>query len=106
MMTHFHRWLTQSPDGKLWGPAIDTITSQGTAIGAALVATTIAPGDSFQFKNANLTSKVWLLNMWTHNLVAGMVRVRSPKLHDNVEAIRARTLIATLDPLLPLGTKQ
>lgn len=105
-MRTFLNWLTQSPDGKLWGPAIDTITSQGTAIGAALAPTTIAAGDSFQFKNANLSSKVWLLNFWAHNLVAGMVQIKSPKLHDNVEAIRARVLIATLDPLLPLGTKQ
>src|SRR5258708_6654344 len=87
-------------------PCMDTITSQGTAIGAALAATTIAGGDSFQVKNAPLTSKCWLLNFWTHNLVAGMVRIRSPKLHDNVDAIRARTKIATLDPLLPLGSPQ
>jgi hypothetical protein len=87
-------------------PAIDTITSQGTAIGAALAATTIAAGDSFTIKNASLTSKAWMLSFWTHNLVAGMVRIRSPKLHDNVDAIRARALVATLDPLLPLGTKQ
>lgn len=86
-------------------PALDTITSQGTAIGAALAATTVASGDSFQIKNAALTSKAWMLSFWTHNLVAGMVRIRSPKMHDNVDALRARTLIATLDPLLPLGTK-
>jgi hypothetical protein len=104
-----HRLLavfTQSPDGLLhMPPALDLMTSQGTAIGATLAATTIASGDSFQVKNAPLTSDVFLLPFWVHNLVAGMVRVRSPKLHDNVDAIRARTLIATLDPLLPLGTK-
>jgi hypothetical protein len=87
-------------------PCLDTVTSSGTAIGAALAATTIATGDSFQVKNAPLTSKVRLLTYWTHNQVAGMVRIRSPKLHDNVDAIRARTLINTLDPLLPLGAPQ
>jgi hypothetical protein len=87
-------------------PALDTTTSQGTAIGAALLPTTVASGDSFQVKNAPLTSDVWLLNFWTHNLVAGMVRIRSPKLHDNVDAIRARTQIAVLDPILPLGAPQ
>ncbi|HEV3059067.1 MAG TPA: hypothetical protein VGY48_12525 [Vicinamibacterales bacterium] len=106
MLTRTLRFLTQSPDGLLhMPPAMDTITSQGTAIGAALAATTVASGDSFQVKNAALTSDVWMLNFWTHNLVAGMVRIRSPKMHDNVDALRARTLIATLDPLLPLGTK-
>jgi len=87
-------------------PCMDTITSQGTAIGATLAATTIASGDSFQIKNASLQSNVWLLQMWAHNLVAGMVRIRSPKMHDNVDAIRARVLIATLDPLMQFGAPQ
>lgn len=87
-------------------PCIDTVTSQGTAIGAALAATTIAGGDSFQVKNTNNNTKAWLLTYWTHNLVAGMSRIRSPKLHDNVDAIRSRALVATLDPVLPLGDRQ
>jgi|SRR6267142_1892703 len=86
--------------------ALDTVTSTGTAIGAALVATTIVAGDSFTIKNANLTSDVFLLNFWTDNQVAGMVRIRSPKLHDNVDAIRARTQIGVLKPLLPMGAPQ
>jgi len=87
-------------------PCLDTVTSQGTAIGAALAATTIASGDSFQVKNALLTSKAWLLQAWAHNLVAGMMRIRSPKLHDNVDAIRSRVLVATLDPLMAMGAPQ
>lgn len=88
------------------GMVLDTVTSQGTAIGAALAATTIASGDSFTVRNCDLNSKVWMLSYWSHNLVAGMTRIRSPKLHDNVDAIRARALIATLDPVLPLGSRQ
>lgn len=87
-------------------PALDTITSQGTAIGASLAATTIASGDSFQIKNAPLTSDAFLLNLWAFNTVAGMVRLRSPKLHDNVDAIRSRVLANLVEPLLPLGTLQ
>lgn len=105
MLNRFLRAFTQSPDGKLWGVAFDTITSQGTAIGASLAATTIASGDSFTIRNCALTDKVWMLSYWTHNLVAGMSRIRSPKLHDNVDAIRSRALVATLDPVLPLGTR-
>jgi len=97
------RFLTGAD--RCYGPVIDTITSQGTAIGAALAATTIAAGDSFTIRNCKPGANAWMLNYWTHNLVAGMVRIRSPKLHDNVDAVRSRTLIATLDPLLPIGTK-
>jgi hypothetical protein len=100
-------FLTQSPDGYLhMPPALDTLTSTGTAIGATLAATTIAPGDSFTVKNASLSSDVWLLNFWVDAQVAGMVRLRSPKFHDNVDAIRARTLIGVLKPLLPMGAPQ
>ena len=87
-------------------PALDTVTSTGTAIGATLAATTIAAGDSFQIKNAALNSDVLLLNFWTDNQVAGSVRIRSPKMHDNVDAIRTRALIGVVEPLLPFGAAQ
>ncbi|OLB84957.1 MAG: hypothetical protein AUI15_33850 [Actinobacteria bacterium 13_2_20CM_2_66_6] len=87
-------------------PALDTVTSTGTAINTTLAATTIASGDSFTIKNAPLTSKALLLNFWTDNQVAGSVRIRSPKFHDNVDAIRARTQIGVLKPLLPMGAPQ
>src|SRR6266699_4331994 len=87
-------------------PALDTITSTGTAIGATLAASTINSGDSFTIKNAPLNSDVWLLNFWVNNQAAGLVRIRSPKLHDNVDAIRSRVVVASLEPLLPFGAPQ
>jgi len=87
-------------------PALDTVTSTGTAIGATIAATTIAPGDSFQIKNAALNSDVFLLNFWTDNQVAGSVRLRSPKLHDNVDAMRYRAQIGVLKALMPFGAPQ
>jgi hypothetical protein len=86
--------------------ALDTVVSTGTAIGAALAATTINAGDSFTVKNAVLTTDVWLLNFWVDAQVAGMVRIRSPKLHDNTDAIRSRTRLNCLEPLLPWGAPQ
>jgi hypothetical protein len=87
-------------------PALDTITSTGTAIGATLAATTIAAGDSFTIKNAPLNSDILLLNVWADNQVAGEVRIRSPKMHDNVDCIRSRVQIGVVKPLLPLGLAQ
>src|SRR5882672_5282103 len=86
--------------------ALDTVTSTGTAIGAALAATTINSGDSFTVKNAALSSDVWLLNFWVDAQLAGIVRIRSPKLHDNTDAIRSRTRVNCLEPLLPMGVPQ
>lgn len=87
-------------------PALDTVTSTGTAIGATIAATTINSGDSFTIKNAPLNSDVWLLNFWADVQAAGSVRIRSPKLHDNVDGIRSRTIVAGLEPLLPWGAPQ
>lgn len=86
--------------------ALDTVTSTGTAIGATLAATTIAAGDSFQIKNAAPNADILLLNAWVDNQVAGEVRIRSPKMHDNVDAIRSRVQIGVVKPLLPVGAPQ
>jgi hypothetical protein len=106
-MRHLLHNLLRTFDGMYhMPPAFDTVTSTGTAIGATLAATTIATGDSFTVKNAPLTSDVFLVQFWTDNQVAGQVRIRSPKFHDNVDAIRARTQIGVLKGLLPMGAMQ
>jgi hypothetical protein len=84
-------------------PALDTVTATGTAISATITAATIASGDSLTIKNAPLSSNVWLLQAWIDSQVAGVLRIRSPKLHDNVDAIRTRHQIGVLKPLLPFG---
>jgi hypothetical protein len=105
MKTKFS-FAAQILEALAYGPALDTITSTGTAIGATLAATTIAPGDSFQVKNQASNTPAMLLQCWVDAQVAGMVRIRSPKMHDNVDAIRSRTLIGILEPLLPWGVAQ
>jgi hypothetical protein len=98
--------VAQGFEGLFYGPALDTITSTGTAIGATLAATTIATGDTFQIKNQSGTTPAWLLQLHVDAQVAGIVRARSPKFHDNVDAIRSRTTIGDLSPLLPWGVAQ
>src|ERR1700704_5326392 len=106
MKSLISRLLTFGADaGLLLMPALDTVTATGTAIGAALLPTTIAPGDTFQIKNAK-TDDNFLLNAWVDAQVAGMARIRSPKFHDNVDGIRFRTQIGVLKPNLPTGAAQ
>jgi hypothetical protein len=106
-MRHLLHHVLRAFDGMYhMPPALDTVTSTGTAIGATLAATTIASGDSFTVKNAPLTSDVFLVQFWTDNQVAGQVRIRSPKFHDNVDAIRSRAQIGVLKGLLPMGAMQ
>ena len=87
-------------------PALDTVTATGTAIGATLAAATIATGDSATIKNATLSTDVFLLQAWADLQATGSVRIRSPKFHDNVDAIRSRVQAGVLKPLLPLGMPQ
>jgi hypothetical protein len=93
-------------EGLCFPPALDTVTATGTAIGATLAAATIVSGDSFTIKNAALTSDVWLLQAWADLQAVGSVRIRSPKMHDNVDGIRTRAQAGVLKPLLPMGMAQ
>ncbi len=107
--SHFTRFVHTVAAGlepSLLGPALDTITVTGTAIGATLAAGVVATGDALQVKNTASNVPAWLLQLWADNQVAGMLRVRSPKLHDNVDAIRSRVQIGVLEPLLPWGMPQ
>lgn len=91
----------------LYGPALDTITNTSTAIGTTLAAATVATGDSNQVKNmANPSTPAWLLQLWADLQFVGSVRVRSPKMHDNVDAIRTRVQAGDLSPQLPWGAPQ
>jgi hypothetical protein len=60
-----------------------------TAIGATLAAAAAATGDSFQIRNTgNAQQPAWLLQLQADLQTTGSVRVRSPKMHDNVDALR------------------
>lgn len=102
-----HTRILTGADGCLhMPPALDTITGAATAIGATLAALTANAGDSFQIKNAPLNTEIWLLNFWADVQAAGIVRLRSPKMHDNVDCLRSRTRVNWLEPLLPFGHPQ
>jgi hypothetical protein len=107
MRNLFTSRLIDNPRGAdCYGPALDTVGYSGTAIGATLAAGTIFNGDSFQIRNMAPTVQALLLQAWSDHQVAGIVRVRSPKFHDNVDGIRWRAQIGVLDPQIPWGVPQ
>jgi hypothetical protein len=83
------------------GMAMEITSGNTTAAGATPIAVTVLSGNSLTVKNANPNSKIWLLNLWTDNQVAGIVRLRSPKMHDNVQGLRFRAIVSEVQPLLP-----
>lgn len=88
------------------GAGLEIIAGQATAPGATFTALTMSAGLSLTVRNAPFTADVRLLQMWAKNQAAGVFRIRSPKLHDNVQGIRIRNPSATVIEMLPWSTFQ
>lgn len=81
------------------GKALEVVTSFATAPGvAAFAATAACTGNSLQVRSADMRSKVWLIDAWAFNQVAGQLRIRSPRLHDAVNGMRWRIPAASVLP--------
>ncbi len=70
------------------GMGLEVIEGFATAPGATFTALTMSAGNSLQVRNGPLGKKIYLLTMWAANQVTGVFRIRSPRLHDNVQGIR------------------
>jgi hypothetical protein len=84
------------------GQALEIVSGFVTGVGATITASTPATGNSFAVRSADLSKKIWLLGGWAFNDTAsGLFRIRSPRLHDNVQGIRMRILNNDVEPLYP-----
>ena len=83
------------------GKALEVINGFVTAPDTTLTALTMGAGDTLTIRNAPLDSNILLLQAWTDNQTAGTLRIRSARLHDNVEGIRLDASASEVKPLLP-----
>jgi hypothetical protein len=88
------------------GVGLDTISGFVTAPGANFTPWTVGVGDTLQIRNSNPAKRTLLLEFWGYNQAAGTLRIRSPKLHDNVQGIRASLVPNSTDFLLPYPVNQ
>ena len=72
------------------GKAFQIIGGRVTNAGATITALTANTGDSFTVRSFPMESYAWLENIWAQEATTGVVRVRSPRLHDAVQGIRLR----------------
>lgn len=88
------------------GKALELITGFVTAPGTTFTPWTMAAGSSLTIRNAPLDKRVQLIQVWADNQGVGTLRIRSPKLHDNVQGIRLDLTVSEPLPLLPPGFMQ
>jgi len=84
------------------GRILDTVTGFVTAPGAVFTPWTLATGDSLAVRAATPNTNIWLIGAWAWNQVAGVMRVRSPRMHDNVQGIRMRTPVNLVQNRIPI----
>lgn len=76
------------------GAAWEILNGTVTNAGATITAVTMASGDSLAVRNFPDNATAYLENVWALGASAGVVRVRSPRLHDNVQGVRFRSVAA------------
>lgn len=87
-------------------PALEILTGFVTAPDTTLTALTMATGDSLTIRNAPSGASIKLLQAWADEQTAGILQIRSPRMHDDVQGIRLRPVASEVDPLLPMGVGQ
>lgn len=89
------------------GVAMELLSGFVTAPGATQTNLTMATGDSLAIRATTANDKlVQLLQIWADNQTAGILRVKSPRMHDNVQGIRVRTGASETKPRLPWSVPQ
>lgn len=85
---------------------LNVITGRVTNPGSTLTALTADTGDSFTVKNFPAEDRGWILAAWAQAATPGVLRIRSPQLHDVGQGIRLRTVAAPARNLLPQKVRQ
>ena len=88
------------------GKALELLVGQVTAPGATLTPLVMNAGNSLTIRSAAIDSQIHLLQVWNDNQTPGILRIKSPRLHDNVEGIRLFASASEVQALLPWQTRE
>lgn len=88
------------------GQALQVVTGQVTNPSTAVTALTPNTGDSFTVQSAAAGSEIRLLNAWAFAATSGIVRIRSPRMHDQAQNMRLQSLASIPYPLLGMEESQ
>lgn len=87
------------------GAILEVLTGRATNP-AALTALTMNTGDSLAIRAFGEAVTAKIEGIWSQQATAGFVRLRSPRMHDNVQGIRLASPAATPVNLLPNELEQ
>lgn len=82
-------------------PALEVIAGRALNPGAGPTALGPNTGDSFQVRSTPNDSGPSLWGIWSQNATGGLIRVRSPRMHDAIQGIRFTTPPGALRNMLP-----
>jgi len=88
------------------GRALELLAGSATAPSTTFTALTAFTGTTFNVRSFGEGGRAWLAQMWADHQVAGAFRIRSPRMHDNVQGVRLQSAIGRVQPLLPPHTRQ
>lgn len=88
------------------GLAAQVVVGRVTNPSTTVTALTANSGDSFTVANFTPNTPAYLENAWASSATAGVLRIRSPRMHDNAQGLRLQVGDATPRLLLPTGGSQ
>ena len=88
------------------GKAFEVISGKVTNPSTTFTSWAMATGDSNAVRNFNPGTNAYLENLWYQNATAGILDVRSPRMHDNVWNIRVGSQAAKPSGLMPEEMQQ
>jgi len=88
------------------GQALELVCGQVTNPAGAISPLVMNAGNSATVRMADINSFAGIVQTWANFHNVGLWRIRSPRLHDNVQGIRYRIPAVMIDPLIVPGIVQ
>lgn len=82
------------------GAALQVITGQATNPGITITALTPNSGDSYTVRSTDMSADIELLDAWAFTTTNLLMRIRSPRMHDQAQNIRLQPTASQPYPLL------
>jgi hypothetical protein len=88
------------------GKALQVLTGQATNPGSTVTAVTMNSGDSNTVRSTNMNADIELIQAWAFTTTNLLLRVRSPRMHDQAQNMRFQPPASLPLPLMPWQASQ